>query len=260
MALPALQATPDPRTISERGNVLIREHNREDKRVPLFALDTGSSTAYAIAPIPGVDQYIVGQIFVFKAANANTSTAPTLNVNGLGAGTITYPNGGALANGDIPANAFVEVVVTSTTPTFHLMTRPVAAIANSGATTFLGADVALNNTSNFFNGPNTGSIGASGQTWLIIAVAQLTDNSGAGNALEAAIFDGTGYIANSLGQSINAGSRMTVTICAVATLSGATTFTLRAKDLGSTSGVLKTSDSASGIANRATSITAVRLS
>jgi hypothetical protein len=90
--------------------------------VPLFALDTGSATAYAIAPIPGIEQYVVGQIFAFKAANANSGTAPTLNVNGLGAGTITYPDGSALVPGDIAANGFYFVQVASTTPTFHLMT------------------------------------------------------------------------------------------------------------------------------------------
>jgi hypothetical protein len=258
MALPILPSTTDIRTITERVNPLIKFYNREDTRVPLYALDTGSATAYVIAPIPGIEQYIVGQIFVFKAANANSGTTPTLAVNGLTAGTITYPNGGALTAGDIPANAFVEVVVASTTPTFHLLTRSVAAITNTGATTFLGADVALNNVANFFNGPNTGSIGASGQVWLIIGVAQLTDTAGIA-ALEAAIFDGTNYIANSVGQNFAASARVPVTICAVVTLSGATTFTLRAKDPTSVSGVLKTTDAASGVANKATSITAVRL-
>jgi hypothetical protein len=124
MALPTLTTNADTRTITERVGVLIRDYNREDKRIPLYAQDTGSATAYAIAPIPGVEQYIAGQIFSFKAANANTGTAPTLAVNGLTAGTITYPDGSALLPGDIATNGFYFVQVASTTPTFHLMNSP----------------------------------------------------------------------------------------------------------------------------------------
>lgn len=122
MALPILPSTTDLRTVTERVNPLIKDYNREDLRVPIYALDTGSATAYAIAPIPGIKLYRVGDIFVFKALNANSGTAPTLNVNSIGAGTITYPDGSALVPGDIAANGFYFVQVTSTTPTFALMT------------------------------------------------------------------------------------------------------------------------------------------
>jgi hypothetical protein len=110
--------------MTERVNVLIRSYNREDTRVPIYALDTGSATAYAIAPIPGIAQYRLGDIYPFKALNTNTSTTPTFAVNGLAAGTITYPDGSALVPGDIAANGFYAVIVASTTPTFHLMTAP----------------------------------------------------------------------------------------------------------------------------------------
>ncbi len=88
----------------------------------LYAVDTGSATAYAIAPSPGIAAYVVGYSARFKAINANTSTTPTLAVNSLAAGTITWPDGTALVAGDIPANAFVECICTSTTPTWHLQT------------------------------------------------------------------------------------------------------------------------------------------
>lgn len=97
----------------------------------LYAIDTGSATAYAIAPSPGISAYVVGYSARFKAVNANSGTTPTLAVNGLAAGTITWPNGAALAAGDIPANAFVECICTSTTPTWHLQTVSVPAINQS---------------------------------------------------------------------------------------------------------------------------------
>jgi len=122
VSLPALQNSgADSRQIAERLNRLIREFNRPDLSVPVYAADTGSATAYAIAPAPGIAAYAIGQIFVFKAANANSGTAPTLNVNSKGAGTIYLPTGGALVAGDIPANGMAMVVCASTTPTFHLL-------------------------------------------------------------------------------------------------------------------------------------------
>ena len=123
MPLPAVSPGADARAFAERFGPLIREYNRTDKFAPLYAADTGSATAYAIAPVPGISKvgYVVGQLFTFKASNANTGTAPTLNVNGLGAGTITYPDGSALVPGDIAANGFYTVQVTATTPTFHLL-------------------------------------------------------------------------------------------------------------------------------------------
>jgi hypothetical protein len=124
MALPILPSTTDTRSITERANVLIKNYNREDTRVPIYALDTGTATAYEIAPVPGIEMYVVGQIFAFKAENANSGTAPTFAVNGLTAGTITYPDGSALLPGDIAANGFYFVQVASTTPTFHLMNSP----------------------------------------------------------------------------------------------------------------------------------------
>lgn len=121
MALPALSPHSDQRSQNERLNRLLREFNRTDAFVPIYGADSGSATAYVITPVPGISQYKVGQIFTFMAANDNSGTAPTLNVNGKGAGTITYPDGSALVPGDIKANGFYTVQVTATTPTFQLM-------------------------------------------------------------------------------------------------------------------------------------------
>jgi hypothetical protein len=88
-----------------------------------YAADTGSADACAIAPAPGISAYAVGQRFTFKVASSNATTAPTLAVNSLTAGTIKWPNGAALRAGDLPANALVEVVVSAVstgTPTYHL--------------------------------------------------------------------------------------------------------------------------------------------
>jgi hypothetical protein len=90
-----------------------------------YAIDTGTATAYAIAPTPGILAYVVGQRFAFKATNANSGADPTLAVNTLTAGIIYWPNGDSLAAGDIPASAQIVVqvaTVTTGTPTYHLQT------------------------------------------------------------------------------------------------------------------------------------------
>lgn len=127
MTLPVLGNPGDDRQVGERVNRLIREYNRADISVPIYAADTGSATAYAIAPVPGINAYKIGQIFAFKATNANSGTTPTLNVNSLGAGTISLPSG-AVAAGDIAANGMTMVVVASTTPTFHLLNPVVSPV------------------------------------------------------------------------------------------------------------------------------------
>lgn len=51
-----------------------------------YVADTGTSTAYAIAPSPAITAYTIGQRFVFKAKNSNSfisGSTPTLAVSGL---------------------------------------------------------------------------------------------------------------------------------------------------------------------------------
>jgi hypothetical protein len=87
-----------------------------------YAIDTGTADLYAIAPSPAISAYVVGQAFRLKITHTNVTTTPTLAVNGLTAGVISYSTGGALVAGALTANALVSVIVASTTPTFHLQT------------------------------------------------------------------------------------------------------------------------------------------
>ena len=88
-----------------------------------YKADTGSANAYAIAPAPAITAYTVGQIFSFKATNANT-TASTLNVNALGTKTIKKLGGATdIASGDIAAGMIVLVEYDGTN---FVMLNPVA--------------------------------------------------------------------------------------------------------------------------------------
>ena len=88
----------------------------------------GTANAITITPSPGITAYAIGQKFSFKASGANTG-AVTLNVNSVGAGAITWPDGTTLVAGSIPSGGMIEVEVQATTPVFHLQT-----VANGGAT------------------------------------------------------------------------------------------------------------------------------
>lgn len=74
-----------------------------------YKADTGAANAYAITPSPAITAYTAGQLFSFKAVNANT-TASTLNVNALGAKTIKKLGGATdLVANDILAGQIVVV-------------------------------------------------------------------------------------------------------------------------------------------------------
>lgn len=57
---------------------------------------------------PAITAYVAGQTFRFVAAGANTG-AVTININGLGAKAVTKSGATALAGGDIPSGAAVQV-------------------------------------------------------------------------------------------------------------------------------------------------------
>jgi hypothetical protein len=54
-----------------------------------YVADTGTATAYAIAPSPVITVYVAGLEFRFKAKSTNAAS-PTLNVNGIGAKNLYY--------------------------------------------------------------------------------------------------------------------------------------------------------------------------
>ena len=139
-------------------------------------------------------------------------------------------------------------------------TGGLSGVGSNSVQSFLAADVPLGTAGgSFVSGPNTGSVGASGQVWQITAVA-MVNNTNNSAAFEIAIYNGSTYIANVQDTVWSANSTGVTTITATVTLTGATTFTLRARALADNNSNLKTTGAATGAANKATSITATRLS
>jgi hypothetical protein len=85
-----------------------------------FGTATGTDTI-AVTLTPGFSAYSAGQWFSFEIAETNTG-AVTVNVNTIGAGALVWPNGTALAAGDLPDGALVDIEVKDATPVFHLQT------------------------------------------------------------------------------------------------------------------------------------------
>lgn len=90
----------------------------------VYAASAAGTDTYAVTLAPVPTAYVNGMVVNFKTDVANTGAA-TLNVNGLGAVSITKTNGTALATGDIGATHIATVVYNSTGPTFQLQS-PVA--------------------------------------------------------------------------------------------------------------------------------------
>jgi hypothetical protein len=79
----------------------------------IFAADTGSANAYAIALNPTPPAYTAGQMVVFQAANANTGPS-TLSVNGATAQNLVDNGGAAFSGGEIAAGQIVAAVYDGT--------------------------------------------------------------------------------------------------------------------------------------------------
>jgi hypothetical protein len=88
----------------------------------LYGASSGGSDTYAITLAPAPAAYATGMVVRFKADVANTGAA-TLNVNALGAKSILRADSSALADGDIAANQFVQVIYDGTN---MLLLSPVA--------------------------------------------------------------------------------------------------------------------------------------
>ena len=102
---------------------------------PFYAAAGGTADVITLTIAPAITAYAIGQTFWIKTgAGANTG-AVTLNINGLGAGAVKWPDDTALVAGDLPASAMIEVTCQAVTPVFHLMSGVrVGGLLKSGGT------------------------------------------------------------------------------------------------------------------------------
>lgn len=88
----------------------------------------GAANAQTISLTPALTAYAAGNTFKFLAGFTNTTTAPTINIDGLGAKTIKRNDGSTCQIGDIVVGAEVELVYNGTDFLFNspsgLPTKP----------------------------------------------------------------------------------------------------------------------------------------
>lgn len=86
---------------------------------PIYAASTTAANTYTATLTPTPSAYSAGMKCLIKFTNANTSTAPTINLNSLGAKTITHKDGSVLNIGDIASGMVAQFVYDGTN--FQLM-------------------------------------------------------------------------------------------------------------------------------------------
>lgn len=86
----------------------------------------GTDTVTATCPVP-FTAYVNGQTFRFIPAGTNTTSTVTLNINGIGAKSVTKNGATALAPGDLVAGVLYEVGYDGTQ--MQLKTMPQTAVA-----------------------------------------------------------------------------------------------------------------------------------
>jgi hypothetical protein len=86
-----------------------------------YAVDGGAVNAMTASVNAAVIAYADGMSIDVKISNSTTSVTPTLNVNSIGAATITRNDGTALVSGDILTGTICTFKYNSTTSTWQCM-------------------------------------------------------------------------------------------------------------------------------------------
>jgi hypothetical protein len=106
-----------------------------------YAAATGTANAFVVALSPAPSSYTTGMVVRFTS-NMNITGASTLNVNGLGAITITKETTLAMQTGDIITNQLCEVVYDGTN--FQLLSNLNGLVLQNGAALY-SADTGTTN-------------------------------------------------------------------------------------------------------------------
>lgn len=174
--------------------------NANDLAAPLTGATGGTSDAITLTISPTISSLETGTVVWFGVSYNNTTTSPTLNVDGIGAATITKcADGEALAVNDLASNMFAEVIYDSVDSEWTLINPNAVACATAGGVTWpASTDVVISNSSDAPAGvaPVNGDclIGAAG-AW------EAGSCSGSGNTLNGTVT----YTSNQTASSGDAG-------------------------------------------------------
>lgn len=118
----------------------------------------------------------------------------------------------------------------------------------------LGADVNLNNTSTFFDGP---SVSLTAGTWLLVGHVAVLDSAGPASIISR-LWDGTTVEDQGIVTTPAASFFCMIPVSGIVTVGSTTTYKISVKDLTGTTGVMKAASEGVGSAS-ASSLRAVRI-
>lgn len=198
----------------------------------IYGVDAGTTDAYAVSLTPNLTSYAAGESFNIFCNTANTGAA-TLNIDSLGAKSITFPDGSALTDNFIAAGSIIHVVYDGTK--FLLISQNSS--GGGGASAATQADMEAGTSTTTYVSPGRIQYSpASAKAW---AEVQTTGVSAASYNVASIVDVGTGIVTvnlstdfSSSNYQISTGTEVTVTgstastmvICIRSTL-GAGSFT-----------------------------------
>lgn len=180
-------------------------------------------SGYPVASVAGLGSNVAA--FLANPTSGNLAAAVT---GETGSGALVFGTSPTLSN-----PAFSTVISGGQTVTIPSLTGTLL-VGGTQLSAALGADVALNNTSAYFNGPAVAL--PAGGTYLLIATLTIQDIASAAN-LDCRLWNGSASIGSARGWIASVGGITTVTLIGLS--AGGVTITSQAADITSTGGALR---------------------
>lgn len=157
----------------ENQYVTLKQIRNSDK---IYYVTTGSANAYILTPNPVITAYVTGQSWLIKANFANTTTTPSININSVGARTLTDAQGNALKASAIVSGGFYIIVYDGTNfrvlnPTQFDLTGNLVGNVTGNVTGNLTGNVTGNITGNS-TGTHTGAVVGNATTATTLQTAR----------------------------------------------------------------------------------------
>lgn len=162
----------------------------QDSSMQWLTAVAGADTITATLAVPSLTAYTAGQTFRFLSVGANTTTAPTLNINSIGAKTITKNGTTPLVPGDIPTLSVVTLTYDGTQ--FQMTSQPRQGILIA-VTPFNSSGTFNSNPATKFVITEQGAGGGGGGGAAAAGAAQIAPAQGGGSGSYARVLHTSGF-------------------------------------------------------------------